>query len=43
LSGDIVALIKRMAGENRTWGAERIRGELLKLGIRVSKSTIQKC
>ena len=37
-----MALIKRMAKENRTWGAERIRGELLKLGIRVSKSTIQK-
>ena len=31
-----------MALENRTWGAERIRGELLKLGIRVSKRTIQK-
>ena len=24
------------------WGAERIRGELLKLGIRVAKRTIQK-
>jgi putative transposase len=24
------------------WGAERIRGELLKLGVRVSKRTIQK-
>jgi len=43
LTDDIVALIKRMAEENRSWGAERIRGELLKLGIRVSKSTIQKC
>jgi len=31
-----------MVEENRTWGAERIRGELLKLGLRVSKSTIQK-
>ena len=31
-----------MVKENLTWGAERIRGELLKLGIRVSKSTIQK-
>jgi len=30
-----------MARENLTWGAERIRGELLKLGIRCSKSTIQ--
>jgi putative transposase len=31
-----------MAQENRLWGAERIRGELLKLGIDVSKRTIQK-
>jgi transposase InsO family protein len=31
-----------MAAANRTWGAERIRGELLKLDIRVAKSTIQK-
>ncbi len=28
--------------QNRLWGAERIRGELLKLGIRVCKRTIQK-
>jgi hypothetical protein len=42
LRDDIVSLIKQMAKENRTWGAERIRGELLKLGLRVSKSTIQK-
>ena len=28
--------------ENRLWGAERIRGELLKLGIHVCKRTIQK-
>jgi len=31
-----------MAQDNRLWGAERIRGELLKLGIRVSKRTIQR-
>jgi hypothetical protein len=31
-----------MASNNRLWGAERIRGELLKLGIRVCKRTIQK-
>jgi len=31
-----------MAKDNRLWGAERIRGELLKLGIRLSKRTIQK-
>ena len=42
LADDIVALIKSMARDNRTWGAERIRGELLKLGVKVSKSTIQR-
>src|SRR5512142_1867836 len=31
-----------MATDNRLWGAERIRGELLKLGIHVCKRTIQK-
>jgi len=31
-----------MAKNNRLWGAERIRGELLKLDIRVCKRTIQK-
>src|SRR5260370_36910214 len=31
-----------MDRKNRLWGAERIRGELLKLGIRVCKRTIQK-
>ncbi len=31
---ETIELIQRMASENR-WGAERIRGELLKLGIRV--------
>ncbi|HSR29588.1 MAG TPA: integrase core domain-containing protein, partial [Anaerolineae bacterium] len=39
---ETIALIRRMAEENRLWGAERIRGELLKLGVRVSKRTIQK-
>ena len=32
---ETVALIKEMARDNRLWGAERIRGELLKLGIHV--------
>ncbi len=31
-----------MAQGNRLWGAERIRGELLKLGVKVSKRTIQR-
>jgi putative transposase len=42
IPAETVALIKQMAAENRLWGAERIQGELLKLGIRVSKRTIQK-
>ncbi len=37
-----IALIQQFARENFLWGAERIRGELLKLGIRVCKRTIQK-
>ena len=41
LTEENIALIKRMAKENLSWGAERIRGELLKLQIEVSKSTIQ--
>src|SRR5713101_6925045 len=39
---ETIALIREMARENRLWGAERIRGELLKLGLRVCKRTIQK-
>jgi putative transposase len=31
-----------MATKNRLWGAERIGGELLKLGMHVCKRTIQK-
>ena len=42
LADDLVALIRQMVKENLTWGAERVRGELLKLGIQVSKSSIQK-
>src|SRR5918912_344305 len=35
-----IELIEQMARDNPLWGAERIRGELLKLGIRVSKRTM---
>ncbi len=34
--------MKEMRANNRLWGAQRIRGELLKLDSRVSKRTIQK-
>jgi putative transposase len=39
---ETVALIQEMAVQNRLWGAERLRGELLKLGLRASWRTIQK-
>jgi putative transposase len=42
ISLETVALIKELAVQNRLWGAERIRGELLKLGMQVCKRTIQK-
>src|SRR5258708_23939403 len=42
ISPETIALIKEMARNNRLWGAERMRGELLKLDIRGSKRTIQK-
>jgi len=42
VAAETIALIRQMAKDNRLWGAERIRGELLKLGLRVCKPTIQK-
>ena len=42
VASETVALIKRMAAENPLGGAERIRGELLKRGIRVGKGTVQR-
>ncbi len=35
-------LIRRMSRENRLWGAPRIHGELLKLGIEISQATVSK-
>ena len=42
ISSETIALIEKIAKENQLWGAERIRGELLKLGIEVSKRSIQR-
>jgi putative transposase len=42
IAAETVALIREMAAMNRLWGAERIRGELLKLGMHVCKRTVQK-
>jgi putative transposase len=43
VSAEIAALIPRLATENhRLWGYQRIQGELLKLGYRVSASTIRR-
>jgi len=36
------ALIRRMSTSNSTWGAPRIRNELAKIGINVSRSTVAK-
>jgi hypothetical protein len=35
-------LIRRLSEENRLWGTERIRGELLKLGLAVSNRSIRR-
>ena len=42
VSPETIRLIQKIAKENHLWGTERIRGELLKLGIEVSKRSIQK-
>ena len=37
---EIQALVVRLARENQRWGYKRIQGELLKLGVKLAKSTI---
>ena len=42
VASDIRALIRRMSQENPLWGAPRIHGELLKLGVHISQATVAK-
>ena len=42
LPEEVRALIRRLSEENRLWGTERIRGELLKLGIAASTGSIRR-
>jgi transposase InsO family protein len=39
---EVRSMIRRMSAENPLWGAPRIHGELLKLGIEVAQSTVAK-
>ena len=42
VSADIRSLVHRISRENPLWGALRIHGELLKLGIEIAQSTVAK-
>ena len=42
IDGEVRELIRKMSLANRLWGAPRIHGELLKLGIEVSQVTVAK-
>jgi transposase InsO family protein len=42
IQGEIRRLIREISLANRLWGAPRIHGELLKLGIEVAQSTVAK-
>jgi hypothetical protein len=42
ISSDLRELIRRMSHANPLWGAPRIHGELLKLGLTVAQATVSK-
>ena len=42
IASEVRGLIRTMSRENPLWGAPRIHGELLKLGVQVSQATVAK-
>ena len=42
MAKDVRELIRKMSRENPLWGAPRIHGELLKLGINVGEASVGK-
>ncbi|MGC9972585.1 MAG: integrase core domain-containing protein [Bryobacteraceae bacterium] len=42
IGGDVFEIVRRMARENPAWGAPRIYGELLKLGVQISERTVSR-
>jgi hypothetical protein len=42
MNREIRDLIRQMSRANPLWGAPRIHGELLKLGIKVSQATVSR-
>jgi putative transposase len=42
VNADIIALVRKIAAANPLWGAPRIHGELLKLGIEVAERTVSR-
>jgi hypothetical protein len=42
VNAEIIALVRSMAHANSLWGAPRIHGELLKLGIDVAERTVSR-
>ena len=42
ISREVRDLIRKMCRENPSWGAPRIHGELLKLGINIGKTSVSK-
>ena len=42
VNAEIIALVRKIAAANPLWGAPRIHGELLKLGIEVAERTVSR-